>query len=415
MFATVLEFAERQPRIPPGLEEMPPGPELAAVLEGIDTRRLGVADRVTVMQAEQRLVSHYQARTYASMVSIVDHYEIDYGGEAYDAAAMEIAPALRLSRRAADLELSIAVRLDRLLDVAGLLRDGRIDRRRAATLIRGTDHLDADRAAAVIGRIVHDTPRLTAGQIAARLRKACIDADPQDAGRRYHEAVEQRRVVTEMNPDGSVHLIALDLPADRAAAAAQNVGRLARDLRRSGDTRSMDQLRADVFLDLLVADEARVSGDRGMVEVSASLETLVGLSEEAGELAGFGPVIAEIARQVTGRQRNAEWRYRIRDGCLDHTGPIRRRPTAAQARQVEARDRRCVFPGCRMPARYADIDHVVPHSRHGPTCPCNLAVLCRWHHLRRHRFGWTYRRLDTGELLWTTPLGLTYVAGARAP
>ena len=47
---------------------------------------------------------------------------------------------------------------------------------------------------------------------------------------------------------------------------------------------------------------------------------------------------------------------------------------------VALRDRTCVFPWCTRPARRCDKDHSVPHSRGGPTCPCNLAPLCRRHH-----------------------------------
>jgi hypothetical protein len=415
MFATVLEFAERQAVLPRGIEEMPPGPELAVLLDAIDVDRLSAADRVTVMEAEQRLVSHFQARVYASMAALVDRYDAD-PGDAYEGAAMEIAPALRLTRRAVDIELGLAARLAELPGVAALLRDGRIDRRRAATLVRGTEHLPPDRAAEVIGGIVDDLPGLTSGQIVARLRKQCMDADPSDAKRRYDEAVEERRVVTEMGPDGAVSILAFDLPAERAAAAAHNVDRIALDLRRSGDARTIDQLRADVLVDLLLAvDPSRVSRDRGVVEITASLETLMGLRDDSGDLAGYGPVIADVARRVADQQRDAEWRFRITDGCIDHTGITRRRPTAEQARRVEVRDRRCVFPGCRMPARYADIDHIVPHAEHGATCPCNLAVLCRWHHVRRHRFGWTYRRLESGDYRWTSPLGHTSIADARSP
>src|SRR5918992_2062873 len=51
----------RQP-LPEGLAEIPPGPELAAVLATIDPRRLGSLDCVEVMRAQQRQVSHEQAR-----------------------------------------------------------------------------------------------------------------------------------------------------------------------------------------------------------------------------------------------------------------------------------------------------------------------------------------------------------------
>jgi len=50
--------AEPDQWVPPGLDEIPPGPELAAVLSVIDVRRISGYDRVVVLRAHQRLVSH---------------------------------------------------------------------------------------------------------------------------------------------------------------------------------------------------------------------------------------------------------------------------------------------------------------------------------------------------------------------
>jgi hypothetical protein len=50
----------RQP-IPEGLAEMPPGRELAAVLDSIDLSRLSGSDCVEVMRARHRQANHEQA------------------------------------------------------------------------------------------------------------------------------------------------------------------------------------------------------------------------------------------------------------------------------------------------------------------------------------------------------------------
>ncbi|MCX6399745.1 MAG: hypothetical protein NTX33_07440 [Propionibacteriales bacterium] len=49
-------------------------------------------------------------------------------------------------------------------------------------------------------------------------------------------------------------------------------------------------------------------------------------------------------------------------------------------RRVELRDHTCRFPWCARPATKCDLDHVTPHNKGGPTCPCNLAPACRRHH-----------------------------------
>lgn len=185
----------------------------------------------------------------------------------------------------------------------------------------------------------------------------------------------------------------------------------------------MDQLRADVLLDLLtgagVADH-HTSGwrDRGMVDIHVDLATLAKLSDSPGELAGYGPVIADIARQVADAQRRAAWPFTVTDpddGAVLLTGHTRYRPTAAQRRWVHALYPTCVWPGCRMPARNSDLDHRRPHSAGGPTAIGNLAPLCRSHHCIRHRHGWRYRRLPNGDHEWTSPLGRIHITPRRPP
>jgi hypothetical protein len=82
-------------------------------------------------------------------------------------------------------------------------------------------------------------------------------------------------------------------------------------------------------------------------------------------------------------------------------------PTDPLHRFVKIRDRRCRFPGCRVRARCADIDHQTPHP-HGPTAHDNLACLCEHHHRLSHQApGWRLVRDEDGGLVWTLPGGHT--------
>ena len=78
------------------------------------------------------------------------------------------------------------------------------------------------------------------------------------------------------------------------------------------------------------------------------------------------------------------------------------------ATQARLRDHTCVFPHCTRRARRCDHDHVIPHHQGGPTCTCNIAPLCRRHHRLKTHAGWTYRVLEPGSYLWTSPHGHTY-------
>ncbi len=179
----------------------------------------------------------------------------------------------------------------------------------------------------------------------------------------------------------------------------------------------MDQIRADVLLDLLQGRQTdQTRGTRGTVDIQVDLTTLAQLSENPGQLAGYGPVIADIARQVTTQQSDSEWRYTIlnEEGQVISNGTTRRRPNTQLKRQVEAENPTCVFPGCRNPAAECDIDHNQQWSEGGPTEVDNLAPLCRHDHVIRHH-GWKIQQVRPGIYQWTSPLGHTYTIPARSP
>ena len=408
--------------IPDGLDRMEPGPVLAAILASVDVDRVSGHDRVVVLRAQQRMASHFQAQVFAAMASIADHMDraefADDAAVAWEAASTEIRAALRLTRRAAESELDLATEVRRRLPaVWTALARGLIDRPRARVIAHGTSHLDEVTARRVVADVIDDAPRFTTGQLACHLRRLCFAAEPETAAVRYTEAVADRRVVVEGTPDGTANILAFDLPPDRVSEVSRRIQDLAASLNRSGDARSMDQLRADVLLDLLSG--ARHNAKGGSVDLRVDLETLAGLAEAPGDLAGMGPVIADIARQVASAQVDGEWRFTITDpdtGLAVHDGTTRRRPTASQRRTVEARDVTCVFPGCRMPARQCDLDHRTPWSQTHRTSAGDLEPACRHDHVTvRHRIGWIRRRLPRGDHLWISPLGHCYTTSGLPP
>jgi hypothetical protein len=84
------------------------------------------------------------------------------------------------------------------------------------------------------------------------------------------------------------------------------------------------------------------------------------------------------------------------------------RPHAALTRAVRTRDGTCRFPGCSIPARRCDLDHVVRFPD-GPTAEHNLHALCRHHHRLKHDAGWTVTMDAHAVCTWTTPSGVRYV------
>jgi hypothetical protein len=409
-----------------GLPELQPGPELAALLAAVDRDRLTGYDRIDLLQARARQVAHDQAEMYADMLAVAEAVgeELSSEGcdlaEIEDSAASEIRACLVWTRRAAESQLGLARDLcQRLPQVWQALDVGLIDLPRARVIVNQTLHLDSELAEQVAYEALERASTQTTGQLRARIQRLCISVDPESAKHRYEQGLKERLVAVEANDDGTAGLYGMQLPAADTHAAMRRINRLARAARAKNDPRSMDQIRADVFLDLLNGRYQMHTVDRtlGGVELRVDLTTLAGLAEAPGELAGFGPVIADIARQVAGEQTDAEWRYTITDpetGAVVHNGTTRRRPTTTQKREVQTRNPTCVFPGCRMPSTDCDIDHNREWAQGGATTPTNLAPLCRHDHTVRHR-GWKIRQLRPGAYQWTSPLGHSYTVGPEPP
>jgi hypothetical protein len=192
------------------------------------------------------------------------------------------------------------------------------------------------------------------------------------------------------------------------------------------DARTIDQVRADVFSDLLLAGTPSLdptdAGDgdgtlgaiRAHVQVSVSALTLMGHDEGPADLAGRSPIDAATARELAGN--TTSW-----DRLLTHpvTGTVLEcdtyRPTNAMIRLLRARDRHCRFPGCRQPAIRCELDHTIAASHGGPTHVRNLANLCKRHHDVKHHTRWHVRQLTGGRLVWTSPTGRVYREDAPPP
>ena len=401
------------------LGDLQPGPELGGILACIDVDRVSPYDRVVVLQAHQRQASYHDAERYRAMTAIVDAMGIEDFRWAAETASAEIQCALHLTRRASDRELSFALALrQRHPRVWEALAEGHIDVWRAKMIADRTSHLSMATAEGVVERIIDAAATLTTGELKARLDRLCIEAGPQDAKDRYEYAVDGRRLVAEATTDGTANLVGLKLAPHRVNAASRRINHLARSLKTKGETRTMDQLRADVFLDLLTGKAAGSKADGGGVHLHSDLDTLTAMAEHPGELAGYGPVIADVARQVAEELEDAEWRFSVTDtasGQTLHTGVTKRRPTASLRRDIETRNPTCIFPGCRMPSVDCDIDHRQRWADGGATSHHNCAPLCRHNHRTKDEAGWTYRPLANGDYQWTSRLGHTYTTSGTPP
>lgn len=405
--------------LPDGVDGWEPGPALAAVLAAVDVDRLAPADRVTYLKASERMVASQQAGSYRAMTAISDAYaSLDPDPAVTEpAAALEIRAALRWTRRTAETELAFAHDLrHRLPRVHAALAAGRLNRRNAYVFIRHTEHLPIAQARTICDPLVDDAHRYTTGQLTARLRRARLAADPTDAARRHTTALAGRQVTSHPDPDGTLTLTGRRLDPVRAHHALDRINRLARRLKTAAEPRTMDQLRADIFLDLLCGTTDYPA--TGSVHLTIDLATLTHLTDHPGELAGYGPVIADIARHTTDHLHPATWNFTVTHPTTGQPltdGTTRRRPTTTQTRQTRRRWPTCVAPGCRMPATGSDLDHTRPWAETHRTTTENLAPLCRHDHCIRHQTGWTYTPTPHGDITWTSPLGTKYTTSGQDP
>jgi hypothetical protein len=130
-------------------------------------------------------------------------------------------------------------------------------------------------------------------------------------------------------------------------------------------------------------------GSDALVVLLADIETLRdGLHEGSVHEDGWGTALSpETLRRLA---CDAEILPIVMDGAsvpLD-AGRKRREPTPTQRAAVAARDRHCRFPGCRVPAAWCQVHHIVHWARGGSTNLDNLILACHEHHRALHEGGW---------------------------
>ncbi|MEU2204644.1 DUF222 domain-containing protein [Microbacterium oleivorans] len=191
------------------------------------------------------------------------------------------------------------------------------------------------------------------------------------------------------------------------------------------DQRSIDQVRADVFADLLLAgtpalDDTRdttagpLGAIRARVQVLIPAATLTGEDDGPCDLTGRSPIDPATARTLAGD--TGMWERLFHDPTTGVTvSTDSYRVPSGMRRFLQARDQHCRFPGCRVAAIRCEVDHTHDHALGGRTELSNLAHLCQRHHSMKQFTAWRVRQLKGGVLEWTSPLGRTYREDAPTP
>lgn len=387
-----------------------------------------------------------------------------------------IAAALGLHPQAAGRVVAHALALDALPALAAAVSDGRMTRQAVPRVLTELTALDPTRDPDVASRVVDDLLTRasswgvrTPAQWARATRAAVLREDPRGLERRRQRAAADRDVRIAPADDGMawVLLLTTALDAQRCLDALRTAAeQLSTD---PDDDRTAEQRRADGAVALITGSPAstgtpddlfhlaitdpdststattatcgqqprrrRALRRRQLVDLVVPAATVLGQSDEPGDLRGLGPVTAAQAREVmragcevravfTCHRTGEVLAVSPRTWTLPHAataGDLRALiqdalassartpvtepqyvPSEQLARFLTTRDRTSTWPGSSVPSTSCDLEHNQPWHQHGPTSPDNLRPVQRRAHRLKQR-GYRYTPLPDGRIRWTAP------------
>jgi hypothetical protein len=351
-----------------------------------------------------------------------------------EAEREDVSSALRLSAGTAQMRIDVARTLvNHLPNTCSALATGELSAAHATVIAKETaaairDGLSEFAIFSIEQKAIAHAEFHTPSQVAQQVRSAIAKFAPATFEEVVEKARDCRRVSCYNDIDGMSTVVAI-LPAADAQTVMKAIeafiikGTLeweALNESETSDLRSADMKRADALTAIAGFALAASSEDVALhrrpitVNVTIDLPTLLGLSENPGQLAGYGAIPASVARALAS---DGKWKRFITDpqtGALLDYGRETYQPPQALIDFLIARDRTCRFPGCRRSAALSDLDHAQSWEEGGTTSLENLGALCRRHHLLKTHGGWGIESRADGSCTWTSPLGKIYQTPARS-
>jgi hypothetical protein len=247
---------------------------------------------------------------------------------------------------------------------------------------------------------------LTPGNLRRSTRRLVEKLDAEAVVKRKAAAKADRWLRFWDLPDGMAGLEARLSAAD-AAAVFGVIGELAPAAGSPQDSRSIDQLRADALVDVILHPTDAPDRVRYTINLTVPANVLVGaagidtVQAAAAAFTGAG-IDSDLVRAVAA---DAIWRRILTDpldGAVVDADPRRYRPSRRLAEHIRARDQHCRWPGCRQPARRADLDHTIPPRTAGRQSVGIWPRCAEKHHRLKHFPGWRCEQTDHGGLTFPT-------------
>lgn len=455
-----------------------PSAKVLAELAAIDPNTLPMASRIDYLTAIERQESWIQALMHRAIVAVAGRESTESDDPIYgidEAEREDVSTALRLSPGSAQIKIDIARALtNHLPNTCSALAVGEISAAHANAIAReAVSALNKGLPESVIfeieNRAIAYSEFHTPAQVGNLVRKVIATSTPAEFEETVADAREMRRVSCFNDVDGMSTIVAL-LPAHEAqvvmnaiesfiirarkyCAQCESEGKLTPETsvrpfadnssaslgsaslgstdtsiadtviecnHVGGDQRSKDMKRADALAAIAsqflssTLDDVTPHRRPLTVNVTIDLPTLMGLAENPGDLAGYGPIPASVAREIAA---DARWKRFITDpitGNLLDFGREHYEPPQALKDFLIARDRTCRFPGCSRSATLSDLDHAKSWDSGGETSTENLGALCRRHHKLKTHHGWKVESFADGSCLWKSPAGKEFFTPARS-
>ena len=329
------------------------------------------------------------------------------------------------------------------------LREGAISYPHARVIIDAASSVAAEALTEFEDALLAPAKELTVAQFKKVANRQREKSHPESITERHEKAVRQRAVWLEPADDGMA-VVGARLAAEQAHAIYDRLTHIGLDQPRGDDDeRTLSQKRADAFADLLLTGDtcaataesasegtadgmAEGSGDRTAagtgtgtgagaprsnvghgirprVLVTVPVMTLLGHSQEPGNLEGYGPIDPDTARDLASHAPSFSriLVHPVTSAILDYDRTTYAVPSDLRT-VLRIRDEKCRAIGCNRAAENCDVDHTDDWALGGATALTNLANLCSPHHRVKTHTRVKMRNLPNGDIEWTAPSGRVY-------
>lgn len=374
-----------------------------------------------------------------------------------EAEREDVSTALRLAPSTAQMRIDVARNLvNNLPNTCSALALGEISSAHATVIARETasaihDGMSESAIFDIETRAIAYAEFHTPGQVASHVRNSVAKYSPEEFEETVARATSMRRVTCYNDADGISTVVAILPAADaqivmnsiesfilradqlsqadlkvRTSKHGDSLGSTKDQVFSRGETLSGDQMltkdmrRADALSSICAQFLSQLDGTviphrRPLtVNVTIDLPTLLGLAENPGQLAGYGPIPAAVARELASDGRWKRFITEPQTGNLLDFGRESYEPPQQLKDFLIARDRTCRFPGCRRSALLSDLDHAESWDAGGSTSAENIGALCRRHHRLKTHDGWSIESFPDGSCTWRSPLGKEFFTPARS-